>query len=236
MSQLREDYTNVRTHYSGIGAYAGFQVLSSGEHVAILSIWNIYGEDAGGNTHTFTARQVYPEVEQSETFGGEGTGVHSIVPYDWKQGHWYRMLIQCSASDTGTTLVEQWVCDLETGIWTKLSVYDLGIANVTMMGPTCIFNENFNPNHAGGVRSLELRNMRIKDLDGSWRGIEGIRINCGQGALNKGYEGSYAFGTLEDRFYIIATSSLEDEIANATGQREEHFTITNPESGQPYED
>ena len=95
---------------STIHGYAGFREEKETEMVGILSFWDVHCTDASGNQTTIRATRVYPETTDStEEFGGEGTGAHSLVPYQWEAGHWYRMHLICgTSSETGNTTVEQW--------------------------------------------------------------------------------------------------------------------------------
>lgn len=235
LSSLEKTHTNVRTEYSGVQGYAGFQSTVTAKGMAsILSFWDVYATDPYGQNVTLRAKLVYPEPDGNDSFSGEGTGAHHIRSYPWEASHWYRMLLQCSTDGaTGHTLVTQWVCDLETGTWTKLCVYDTLLPDSCFVGNVALFLENYIPSLAGQVRSMEVRNARILNADtGRWQDVEELYMGSNGGAPQ--YEGSYAFGTRSDRFWMITSGVGGDWYNNGTGQKAGTYQIQNTESGQPY--
>lgn len=234
MSELKKTHTNIHKE-ADISAYAGFQNTSTEKGKAtIMSFWDIFATDPNGKEITIRPTLVYPEYDHDDDFTGEGTGAHRIVPYDWEDNHWYRMLLQAYPSpDTGNTLVDQWVCDLETGKWTRMCCYDTGLKNSHFVGSVAFFLENYLPQYAGEIRSMEVANVRIRDLStGQWRDIEGAYLNS-QGGKPK-YEGSYAFGSREDRFWMITSGVGGDWYNNGKGQTAGNYTIRNTAVGDPY--
>ena len=201
-SALKSTYANVYTE-AGIFGYAGLQYGAHGAVPnSILSFWDVYCVDNQGHTTKLQARQVYPEPGDDSTFGGEGEGVHCLVKYNWKPGNWYRMLLQCGVSpDTGNTTLEQWVRDLQTGVWTYLCKYDLGAPGVAMTDDTAVFLENFIADTAGDVRTMEVRNVRVfPESTYQWE-----LITSGYFLQNFDHPGSYRYGTSGDTFWIITT-------------------------------
>ena len=97
-----------------------------------------------GSSGSSTAGAIGWGSEPIDSFGGEGTGARALVDYEWESDHWYTMHIRCMTSETtGNTVVEQWVCDLETGEWTLLTAYDIGFKNSSFKGSIAIFLENY---------------------------------------------------------------------------------------------
>lgn len=233
LSSLEKQYSNVHTEYSSVHAYAGFQNTSNRGKVSLMSFWDIYGTDANGMVHTFRPKVVYPENGEG-SFGGEGTGAQCFVPYEWEAGRWYRMLLQTSKSqETGNTQVQQWVCDLSTGVWTHLCTYDTGLKDSCFMGPVAVFLENYSKPVAGEIRSLELKNVRIhREGDAHWTAIKKSYLGP-NGGLPK-YSGSYAFGTEADRFWMITSGVGGDWYGNGKGQKGGNFTVSTAETGKPY--
>ncbi len=214
-SSLEADYETVDYEYSG--AYGGFQNNHNGMQT-IIAFWDVYCTDESGRETVIRAERVYPTNEEDENFGGEGEGAHCLVPYEWEAGHWYRMHVKCVESqETGTTMVEQWVCDLETGEWTLMSIYDLKAKDVLFMSSPAIFMENYLTEYAGGVRSMELCNAKYLDAKtGNWEKISSIYLGSNGGA--PGYEGSYNFGTYQDRIWMIASGVGGDWYNNGKGR------------------
>ena len=234
LSPLKKYYSNVHTEYSSTTMYAGFQRRWT-DYVSILSFWDVYGTDANGVQHTIRAKRLYPEdTGNSDDFTGEGTGAHALVNYNWQSGRWYRMLLQCSQSpESGTTLVEQWVLDLETNQWTMLCKYDTGIPDSCFMSPVAFFLENFDPAYSGDVRTMNVRNARLFDLaSGSWKNISSAMLGSNGGRPD--YDGSYFYGSTEDAFIMLTSGVGGDWYAEKRIPQNQIVTITPTESGSPY--
>ena len=237
-TELAKTHTNIRTEYGGISAYAGFQstVTPLGK-ASIMSFWDLYATDPYGRNITLRPKIIYPEnYSNSNSFTGEGTGAQCINKYNWKEGRWYRMLIQCN-NDGPTTLVEQWVCDLKTGTWTKLCVYDTLLPKSCFVGDVAMFLENYIPSLNAEIRSLEVKNVRYLDAaTGQWKAV----TNCYMGSQKSSsigtitYDGSYEFGATSDRFWMITGGVGGDWNNNGKGQGAKTYTVTQYETGEPY--
>ena len=225
-SYLERQYTSVRTEYSGVSGYAGFQSLGDGTRVSIMSFWDVYCTDADGSVTTIRAQRVYPEAtDRTEDFSGEGTGAHCIVPYNWKAGYWYQMHLKCGVSQsTGNTIVEQWVYDYATGESTLLCAYDLGVPNVCFKGASAFFLENFLEPLSGEVRTMEVRTPAYLDADTQeWYAITSAEMHS-EGGLPQ-YEGSYNFDADSECFWMITSGVGGDWYGNGTGQQGGTFSI-----------
>ena len=203
-SGLKKTYKDIRTDYNGVAGYAGFQRLENGNYVSILSFWDVYGTDSTGSSVTHTPRLVYPAGTVAGRFSGEGTGVHFILPYDWRAGNWYRMRLICGTLlNNGNTVISMFVRQLDGGKWTCLCRFDMGTTNVTFKNNIAVFLENFLPRTAGEVRTLECRNVKIKKED-NWK-----QIRTAQFSQHYNYPGSYRYGSDDSTFYMITTGVLQ---------------------------
>ncbi len=234
------DYSSLKGQCSSvdndghISLYGGLQQGDKGKPSNfILSFWDIYCTDAAGNTTIIRPKRIYPaEATGDDSFTNEGDGAHTILPYNWQAGRWYRMLLQCGTSKTtGNTTVEQWFQDLTTGEWTHTCTYDIGVKNSGFIGNMAIFSENFLKQYAGEVRSLEFTNVRIH-TSGGWRDVVntsvGIDVQTGAGSLVGAY-GSWEAGADGNTFYMISTGVSGWGRTEKTGK----LTIQNRESGDP---
>ncbi len=225
-SSLLNQYVSVRTEYDSVQAYAGFQKTGSGEMVSIMSFWDIFCTDASGRETVIRAQLVYPQgYGGDDDFTVEGTGAHCLIPYEWQADHWYRMYLRCRVSEeTGNTVVEQWVCDLDTGIWTLLCAYDVGVKDACFIGPTAIFLENYLTAVAGEIRSLEVCNAMYLNADtGRWIYIDEAYLSPNGGLPY--YEGSYSFGAEGGSFWMITSGVGGDCYGNGTGQRGGYYRV-----------
>lgn len=219
MSALKQQYAEVEIF--GINGYAGFQNIDTGEKIAIMSFWDIYAKDENGSDVTIRAQRVYPETtDRSESFDNEGVGVHCSVNYDWEENHWYRMHLKCVTNpQTGNSMVEQWVCDLETGVYTLLVAYDLGYADSSFMGNMAVFLENYLTQYSGDVRSMEIRNAKYLDnATGEWEDFTGIEVYINGTVEVTEYHGTYNYGIYEDRVWFITSGVGEKEVVNGSLQ------------------
>ena len=233
-TELEKTHTNVRNEYKGVSAYAGFQntVVSLGK-ASIMSFWDIYATDPNGRNITIRPKIIYPENYKNDSdFSGEGTGAKCLNSYNWKEGHWYRMLIQCNNSGS-TTIVEQWVCDLETNQWTLLCKYDTLLPNSCFVGDVAMFLENYIPSLGAEVRSLEVKNVRyLSAATHKWEAVTKAYMGS-QGGLPK-YEGSYQFGSTDDRFWMITSGVGGDWYSNGIGQDSTSYYVTKCDTSSPY--
>ena len=203
---LRNKYAKVTTAY-GISGYAGLQQIGNYYNDynggnTILSFWDVSCEDTAGNVTVIRPTQVYPAINGDRTFSGEGEGVHNLTYYPWQAGHWYRMLLQCGTSKTtGNTTILQWMQDLDHGVWKHICTYDLGVPNAAFIGNCAVFLEDWLKYTAGDVRTMEVRNIRVRpEKSSAW-----VSIRTGTFAPNYDHPGSYRYGSDSDTFWIITS-------------------------------
>lgn len=228
-SYLESQYESVRVD-SSVHAYAGFQKINNGQMYSIMSFWDVFCKDYTGKETVIRAKRVFPETTGSkEEFDGEGTGAHHSDLYAWESDHWYRMVLKCSTSnETGNTLVEQGVWDLETDTYTTLCIYDIGVPNATFKGPIAIFLENYDAQYAGHVRTMEVCNAKYLNSDtNQWKDLKQIYISSQQpgGDQPLSYNGSYNFGVTENRFWMITSGLGGDWHNNGTGKQGDYFSV-----------
>ena len=225
------DYSSLRKQYArvdngdGIAGYGGLQKWNTGETHAILSLWDVYCRDRNGKLlKTIHARQVYPPAAGTQTFDGEGNGVHVLPACPFEEGRWYRLLFTCTASaETGNTVVTEYVTDLTTGIRTKTAAFDLGFPDACFTGNIAVFLENYHNEFSGSVRTAEFRNARIKVKGGSWRNVNRMYI-----LQNFDHQGSYRYGSDGRQFWMITTG------VGSQTQKDATFSVKNQERGRPY--
>lgn len=226
LSSLEKRYKTVRQ--DGISGYAGLQRLDEGEgYVSILSLWDIFCTDEAGTMTAIRAQKTYSAEETSDdVFIHEGSGVHTILPYNWKESQWYRMLLLCGISEeTGNTTIEQWIMDLTTDRWTHVCTYDTGVPDSCFIGSNAFFLENFLSEYAGEVRSMEIANIRIRTIsDGEWHDVTSTNAIVQQEG-----SGSWCAGADINSFYMITTGVT----GKGSSVNTPALTIQNTESGDP---
>ena len=229
LSGLRRRYASVRTEYSHVHGYAGLQRLSDGSTAAIMSFWDIFCGDGTGKERLLRPRILWPrDPIHGDSFSGEGTGARCLTHFPWMAGRWYRMHLRSFVSrESGTTLVEQWVQDLETGKEQIISCYDTGIPDSAFVGNVAVFLENFLPETAGSVRSMEICNAMYRREDsGRWQPVTQVYASS-EGGLPH-YEGSYNFGVEENRLWMITSGLGGDWFGSGKGRQAAYLSLEQP--------
>lgn len=222
--KLKQRYRSVREE--GVHAYAGFQRLPDGSCVSIMSFWDVCCTGFWGKERVLRAKLLYPQnpIDGPE-FTGEGTGARCIAPFDWEAGHWYRMHLRSVVSlKTGTTLVEQWVVDLHTGERKLLCCYDTLLPDSCFCGSPAIFLENFSPETAGEVRSMEAYNAMYRSADdGCWKGFSSAYMYY-QDSVPR-CQGSYRFGASGKHLWMITSGVGGDWFHNGKGVKNMTYAL-----------
>lgn len=188
----------------GINAYAGFQNIHDGQKMAIMSLWDLYCTDRSGQVRTLRPKLDHPE--RGQRFSGEGEGAKCLVPWNWKERHWYRMYLRCCPGKSGTTMVEMLACDLEIGRYELICRYDTQVRDSAFRGPMAVFLENYLPEHAAQIRTLELCNAKYRaEQTGKWHKIRSGYFCANSSDLIPDYAGSYDYGTQNGHLWLMST-------------------------------
>ena len=232
-SGLLSRYSSVRRDYNGVAGYAGFQKGLNGTTNIILTVWDSYCYDAYGNMNIIQATQVYPannaglEVCTGDTINGEGCFIHTLLPYDWREGRDYRAVMQLTNPPDGSNShLLFYVCDLQTGVWTFLVEYDLGYHQAHMN--RCVaFLEDFSTGKAACPRSMVLSNYRVHPTGSAdWLGTTQAVLSC-----YYSNDGSYQYGSSGNAFWAITTG-----IGGRCTLPQDNLTcyVDSCETGSPY--
>ena len=228
LSYTRQKYASVYRAYNGVAAYGGVQILQDGTHAAIMSVWHTYCKDKKGNVTTIEPKITYvAEPIKTGSFGGEGTGIQCIVQYDWKANTPYRFLLQQHEDEkTGNCLMEMWICDLSTMVWSRLIQYDLGIQK-TYINRAVTFLENYIVESAAEYRDARFSNFRARNSrTGKW--VSATQAKMWQ---DFDYPGSYTYGS-DDSSFFCRTTGLPGIWSKP--RQYATFKVRKVESGSPY--
>lgn len=214
VSEMEKTYHRVRPDYGeSVSGYLGFQVLETGEKVLIMSLWNAFCQDEGGNT----VREIRPKVisapeeaeitEHNPLTNGEGSFLQCIIPYEWKTGQDYHFVVEQQTSEQGTEKFILSLAEAQSGVQTELIVFDSGLTDV-WIAELAGFVENFVPEAAGQIRSVEFWNVRGRMLSsGAWKTAETAHFNVNNSEGIEDYEGSWNAGS-DDRAVWVITSGV----------------------------
>ena len=190
------------------GGYCGLQVWEDGTHAAILTIWDTFLTDPNGKVTKIVPRVLYPEGEGDVCDNtSEGSFAHCLVPYDWQAGKDYRLHLQLLPSpQNGRMAAHLSICDLETGVWTRLISIDTGLTEDTYMYGAMGFLENYIPQYMAEVRTMELSNMWARSWeDGTWHAVSHTYFGINASSIAFDYVGSFNFGTDKDTAWVITS-------------------------------
>ena len=211
--------------------YAGLQMTDDGPK-AIIAFWEIHYEDESGNDAILNAKLVYPE-EDAGRFDGEGEGTHYLAPYDWQANHWYRMLIMSYDGQNGNTWVDQWLLDMESGVWTLFCTYDTCLQNSYFKGEMSQFMENFWSDSCNEFRSCRFTNYWVMEEDTrEWKPLTGITMSTDTWWDNK--KGYYAFGSDGTSVWGVTCGYGPDVVQTTPGLTTSSYH-TLPQGIQPIE-
>lgn len=138
--------------------YAGFQ-WKDGAGWTILSLWD--------NDRGRAEIEYAPPGSVAEPFGGEGTGMHVLVPCPFRIGQWYTLRVQ-ARTDAGRTRYEQWIRP-EGGVWRMLAAISYPRPGLGFSWD-CFFLEDWAGN--GLLRSCRLRGYYARRRDGAWQSLD----------------------------------------------------------------
>lgn len=229
------DFTNakqkIKTDKNSVYLYSGLQRRSDGRTQFILSIWDQFYIDGKGIERTIRAKRIFPEFEtDDDSFTGEGTGAHTILPYDWKPGFWYRMILQCGKSESnGNTTVMLCFKNLQTNELSHVCTYDTGLQNCCFVGSPAIFVENYDTKYSCDVRTFECSYPRICLLSNNkWKNLnETSGFDCSDGTY-----GSWEAGADDNNFYMITSGVPGCGRNMKTGK----LSVKERDFGDPYKD
>ncbi len=208
------------------GAYAGLQTHESGP-AAIMSFWHIEYIDTDGQRQLIEAQRLYPAGGKTNKFGGEGTGTNYFTNIDWQPSHWYRMVIRCwNNADKNTTLVGQWLCDLESGEWTLISYFDTGYPD-SGINYACQFLEDWSEDTNDKVRSWKLKNIYGREKKTAlWHSLDTETMEAIEGESNTG---GYEYGVKDNCFWGKTCGTGRDMKEGVTEEELRHvFRISQP--------
>lgn len=199
-SCLEEKYDNIKAG----GAYCGLQNRQDGTK-AIMSFWNIECDH-----EVITPTLVYPVKDGNTLFSNEGSGANYITDYDWKEGMWYRLFIECyDDPESNHTFVDMWVLEIASGKYTKICSYDTKLTNSYFVGGMSQFMENYDYNTASKVRSFQYANLQVRDINhNEWTKITESKLSIDTWWGNK--KGDYEFGSTSTNLWGITCGYGED--------------------------
>jgi len=166
----------VTTFYMACGfrrGYFGMQVNSPTERRIIFSVW-----DAGTGSNANDRREVAEENHvtlggkgegvHTSVFGGEGTGGHSHLKYNWKTGQPQRFLVTAEPAGTGQTIYSGFYFHPDNQEWMLISSMKAPKDGQHLKGLHG-FSENFWGSTGHVQRKARYGNQWIRLSDDTWQ-------------------------------------------------------------------
>jgi hypothetical protein len=166
----------VTTFYMACGfrrGYFGMQVNSATERRIIFSVW-----DAGTGSSANDRSEVDEENHVSlvgkgegvhtSVFGGEGTGGHSHLKYNWRTGEPQKFLVSAEPVGTDQTIYSGFYFHPEKQEWMLISSMKAPKDGQFLKGLHG-FSENFGGSTGHVLRKARYGNQWVRLGDGTWR-------------------------------------------------------------------
>lgn len=127
--------------------YMGIQLNSVKERRIIFSVWSNYSTD---NPKEIPADYAVTLLKKgkgvyADQFGNEGSGGHSHLVFNWKQGVTYKLLLGAKAVGDHTIYTAYYFAP-ENGSWKLMAQWDKTKTSGKLLSALYSFVENFGPN------------------------------------------------------------------------------------------
>lgn len=195
----------------------------SGPEVQVFFWYSEY-DDTEGQQNSVKAQWLYPVNNKVDIYDG---GASYFPNIDWEPSHWYRMVIRCWDNvDTGTTLVGQWLCDLENGEWMLISYFDTGLPDSGMEYVNQLIYNWMVDTH-DQVRSWKLKNIYGREKKTAlWHSLDTETMEAIEGESNTG---GYEYGVKDNCFWGKTCGIGRDMKEGVTEEELRHvFRISQP--------
>ncbi len=181
--------------------YFGMQVNSPTERRIIFSVWDA-GKEARdrGNVKEPDRVTLLAKGDRvvANDFGGEGTGGHSHLVYDWKPGQTYRFVLR-ARPDGDATIYAAYFYFAERSAW-ELIARSRAPRDGGYLRGLHSFNENFWGTNGQLQRLAEFGPPWIRTADGQWHEL--TRAKLTHDTTGKQDRLDYGAGCVHGRFYL----------------------------------
>jgi len=182
----------VHTYYMACGfsrGYFGMQVNSPTERRIIFSVWDA-GTGQSANNRSEVSEENHVQLlakgddVQASVFGGEGTGGHSHLKYNWKTGEPQRFVVTAKPEGTHTDYSGYWFHP-EQKKWVLIASFRAPKDGKWLRG-LYSFSENFSGNNGHLPRKALYGPQWIQTSAGEWKEItEASFSHDGTGKANR---------------------------------------------------
>ncbi len=181
------------TYYEACGfqrGYMGMQVNGPKERRIIFSVWDS-GAGANANARDGVADNDRTQLKskgegvEASVFGGEGTGGHSHLVYDWKTGEPQRFLVTSAPGDGGSAIYSGYWFHPEKKEWKLMASFSAPKTSASLSG-LYSFSEDFDGSNGQLRRKALFGNQWARSDDGAWHEITTATFSHdGTGKINR---------------------------------------------------
>lgn len=200
--------------------YMGIQLNSATERRFIFSVWSNYNTNNPKeipSDYAITLVKKGTDVFSGE-FGNEGSGGHSHLVFDWKQGNTYKMLL--GAKPVGDhTIYTAYYFAPEINKWKLIAQWDKTKTGGKLLSGLYSFVENFGANGDDFFKA-DYGNQWVCTSSGKWIELTRCKLTSTAGpAKHQRYD--YGAGVENNKFYMFTGGfkELNDNTFNATYER-----------------
>ena len=129
------------------GGYMGIQTNSETERRIIFSVWSNYNTNDPKEIPTEYAVKLIKKGKDvyADDFGNEGSGGHSHLVFNWKNGETYKLLIGAKPANDHTIYTAYYFAP-ENNEWRLIAQWDKTKTDGKLLSGLYSFVENFGPN------------------------------------------------------------------------------------------
>jgi hypothetical protein len=108
------------------GGYLGIQKLGDGKKICIFSIWDGSSNNSQHTDKELRANAIFARKGvQVRRFGGEGSGIKSMMPYNWKLNEYSAYIVTVSPTDQPNRhIYTAFLQDPETKEWFRMASFN----------------------------------------------------------------------------------------------------------------
>ncbi|CAN5395411.1 DUF3472 domain-containing protein [soil metagenome] len=167
-------YDNLNAYYmvNGFdGGYFGIQVNSPTERRILFAVWSNYNADNPNEIpadYDVKLLKNGSEDVLSEPFGGEGSGGHSYLKFNWKTETVYKFLVHTEASGTDKTIYTGYYFAPENNEWRMIASWEKPKTGAKLLSGLYSFVENFWDNGDDAFKAY-YGNQWIKTKQLEWK-------------------------------------------------------------------
>ncbi|WP_142686844.1 DUF3472 domain-containing protein [Chitinophaga polysaccharea] len=182
--------------------YCGIQVNSATERRVLFSVWSPAVTDDPNSIPDSLKIELLrkgPGV-QIGTFGNEGAGGQSYLPFNWQAGTTYRFLTHAVPVADNKTEFTSWFYAPETGSWQLIASFRRPKTYTWLTG-LYSFLENFFPETGYIGRKVQYGNQWARDTNGTWHELTNAQFNGDATAASQSRM-DFAGGVESTKFYL----------------------------------